>query len=173
MTPNQIINCERCEARCKVDALQGSKAKMLRHSKEPKGLCVNCAVHNWLKNTYPPNILLAQSGPEVLLHPHIQEQFAAIMRVGFADAKPDEIDWQRIVDNWDLPFPTKIKPSCTNPCSQEEINAIKAGTHPGIGSSGRKSLREIAQAGCITSFKQLNELDPGLGDNLKKCLRTE
>lgn len=169
----EIVNCERCKTRCKVDTLRNSKAKMLRRSIEPKGLCANCAVHDWLRNTYPPNILLAQSGPEVLLHPHIQKQFIGIMRVGFADAKPDEIDWQRIVDNWDLPFPTKIKPSCMNPCNQKEIDAIKAGTRPSIGSSGRPTLCELAEKGTITSFEQLNELDPELGDKLRKCLRAE
>jgi len=167
------IHCERCEAPCKVAGPRNPEAKMLRRGKEPKGLCVNCAVHDWLRNTYPPNMLLAQSGPKVLLHPHIQEQFTGIMRTALADAKPDEINWESIVENWDLPFPHKMKPSSMNPCSQKELDAIKAGTHPGIGSSGRKSLHEIARGGCITSFEQLNELKPGLGDNLRKCLRRE
>jgi len=116
------LNCERCGAQLKVDAEPGSKAKMLRRSKEPKGLCVNCAVHDWLRNTYPPNIILAQSGPRVLLFPHIQEQFAEIMRIRFADAKPDEIDWQRIVDNWDLPFKNKVKATAMNPASQDVLD---------------------------------------------------
>lgn len=168
-----IVNCERCGAHCRVDALRSSDAKMLRRSKEPKGLCINCAVSDWLRNTYPPNILLAQSGPKVLLFPHIQEQFAEIMKVGFADAKPDEIVWQRIVDNWELPFPKKIKPSASNPCSQEELDAIKAGTHPGLGENRiRASVGGAMKArkGPIKSFDELNELEPGLGDQLKKCL---
>lgn len=115
------IYCERCEARCRVAASRNSKAKMLRHSKG-KGLCVNCAVHDWLRNTYPPNIILAQSGPKVLLFPHIQEQFTEIMRTGFADAKPDEIDWERIVENWDLPFKNKVKATATNPASQDVLD---------------------------------------------------
>lgn len=168
-----VIHCERCKARCKVDGLRNSKAKMLRRSKEPKGLCINCAVHDWLRNTYPVNMLLAESGPKNLAYPHIQKQFVGIMRVAFADAKPDEINWDLIIENWELPFPHKIKPTSTNPCSQQEIDAIKAGTHPGIGSSGRPTLREIADKGPITSFEQLNELEPGLGDDLKKCLRAE
>ncbi len=72
---NTIIKCKRCGASCKVDALRDSKAKMLRHSKEPKGVCVNCAVHDWMRNTYPVNLILAQSrsGPKSLLIPQIQE----------------------------------------------------------------------------------------------------
>lgn len=128
----KIIYCERCEAPCKVAGPGNPDAKMLRLSKS-KGLCVNCAVHDWLRNTYPPNMLLAQSGPKVLLYPYIQKQFTGIMQVALADAKPDEINWEAIVENWDLPFPHKIKPSATNPCSQQELDDITAGKRPGIG----------------------------------------
>ncbi len=114
------VDCQRCGQRCRVDPLQGSKAKMLRRS--TKGLCANCAVHDWLRNTYPPNIILAQSGPKVLLFPHIQEQFTEIMKIGFADAQPDEIDWQRIVDNWELPFKNKVKATAMNPASQDVLD---------------------------------------------------
>lgn len=166
----ETVDCKRCGHQCQVDAMEGTKAKMLRRAKGP-GLCVNCAVHDWLRNTYPPNIILAQSGPRVLLFEHIQQQFTELMRMGSADAKPDEIDWQEIIDNWELPFPNKIKASAANPCDQEELDEIKAGTHPGLGSSGRKTLREIADGMNITSFEQLNELSTGLGDDLKKCVR--
>jgi len=112
----KIVDCQRCGQSCRLSTAPGKKAKMLRFAEGP-GLCCNCAVHDWLRNTYPPNIVLAQSGPKVLLFRHVQEQFTEIMRTGFADAKPDEIDWDRIVENWDLPFPKKIKPSGMNPCS--------------------------------------------------------
>lgn len=119
---NRVINCERCKAPCRIAGPRNPDAKMLRRGKEPKGLCVNCAVHDWLRNTYPPNILLAQSGPKVLLHPHIQKEFTGIMRVGMADAKPDEINWEAIVENWDLPFKNKVKGTRTNPASQKELD---------------------------------------------------
>jgi len=147
---------------------------MLRRSKEPKGLCVNCAVHDFLRNTYPVNMLLAQSGPRLLAHPHIQEQFAGIMRVGMADAVPDEIDWNLIIKNWDLPFPHKMKKSSMNPCSQRELEEVAAGMRPGIGDFGpspRQAAREKFKIlPEITNFEQLNELEPGLGDDLRKCL---
>lgn len=116
----ETVDCQRCGERCRVDGRE-SKAKMLRHSKG-KGLCINCAVHDWLRNTYPPNLILAQSGPKVLLFEHIQTQFAEIMKIGFADAKPDEIDWQRIVDNWELPFKSKVKATAMNPASQDVLD---------------------------------------------------
>lgn len=118
--PN-TVDCQRCGQRCKVSGPPGQKAKMLRFAEGP-GLCVNCAVHDWMRNTYPVNTLLAESGPKSLLYPHIQEQFAGIMRVGFADAKPDEINWQKIVDNWELPFKNKVKATAMNPASQAVLD---------------------------------------------------
>jgi len=114
--------CSRCGARCRVDPVAGSKAKMLRRGKSPKGLCVNCAVHDTLRYLYPANLLLASSGPKALAFPHIQEQFAALLKVANSDAGPDEIGWQTIIDNWDLPFQHKIKRTATNPVSQEELD---------------------------------------------------
>jgi len=164
-------SCQRCGVKLKVDAKRSSEAKMLRRSKEPKGLCVNCAVHDWLRNTYPPNIQLAESGPKILLIPHIQVVFAEIMKAGFADARPDEIDWKLIVDNWELPFPTKIKTSGMNPCSQKELDEVAAGKRPGLGGHRpRPSVCEIAKMRNNCTFEDLNELKPGLGDQFKECL---
>ncbi len=95
---------------------------MLRRSREPKGLCVNCAVHDWLRNTYPVNLILAGSKPELLRFEHIQQQFTDIMRVGGADANPDEIDWEAIIANWDLPFKNKVKGTAMNPASQDVLD---------------------------------------------------
>ncbi|HEB31334.1 MAG TPA: hypothetical protein ENI15_10735 [Spirochaetes bacterium] len=152
---------------------------MLRRSKVPKGLCVNCAIHDWLRNTYPCNILLAQSGPKALIHPHVQEQFVEIMRIGMADAVPDEIDWALIMENWDLPFGHKIKTSSTNPVSQLEFDEITDGTRPGIGFDKKDFDSSKQHTVCtykdleITSFEQLNEIEPGLGDELRDCLDKE
>lgn len=175
MSENTLTtNCQRCDVECQVAGPRNQDAKLLRRSKEPKGLCVNCAVHDWLRNTYPVNMLLAQSGPKGLVHPHIQEQFAGIMKMGMADAMPDEIGWELIIENWDLPFSHKVKPSNTNPCSQLQLDEITSGDSPGIG-----ELPEKRGSICdpehlqITSFEQLNEQDPGLGDDLRKCLGTE
>lgn len=130
------INCERCGAPCRIGGQGNPDAKMLRLSKS-KGLCVNCAVHDFLRNCYPANMQLAEFGPNSLLLPHMQKLFTGIMRVALADAKPVEINWEAIVENWDLPFPHKIQRSATNPCSQQELDDIASGKHPGIG--GRRA----------------------------------
>ncbi len=166
--------CQRCGVRCRVDSPGNPDAKMLRRSKVPKGLCVNCAVHDFLRNTYPCNMLLAGSGPSSLAYPHVQEQFAAIMRVGMADAVPDEIRWDLIIENWDLPFPHKVKKSNTNPCSQLELFEIAEGKRPGLGDFYNPNHpAKRAEDLTITSFEQLNDLEPGLGDDLKRSLGAE
>lgn len=169
----EIIHCERCKAPCKIGGARNPDAKMLRRSSEPKGLCINCAVQDFLRNTYPVNILLAQSGPQVLLYPHLREPFADIMRAGLADAKLDEIDWSRIVKNWDLPFPNKVKPGPMNPCSQRELDEIATRKRPGIGQMGIPKRDPLNGKTTITSFEECNLLEPGLGDKLRKCLREQ
>ncbi len=143
---------------------------MLRLSKGPKGLCINCAVHDWLRNTYPVNMLLAESGPKILACPHIQKQFTEIMQVGLAEAQPNEINWDLIIENWDLPFPHKVKPSAINPCTQRVMDEIAAGNRPGLGSAAPPKPDPLAGKMTITSFEELNLLEPGLGDDLKSAL---
>lgn len=121
---DMIVYCQRCNAPCKVGGHKNEEAKMLRRSEQPKGFCVNCAVHDWLRNTYPVNQILAgmRNPAETLRLEHIQQQFIGIMRVGNADANPDEIDWERIIENWDLPFKDKVKGRAMNPASQAVLD---------------------------------------------------
>jgi hypothetical protein len=116
-----ICNCQRCGAKCKVEPLPGSKAKMLKRSEQPKGLCINCAVHDVLRNLYPANLLLARSGPKGLELPHVQRQFEAILKCTGTDAEPGEINWQMVITNWDLPFPHKIKRTSVNPMNEDDL----------------------------------------------------
>ena len=144
-TSGQKCQCVRCGALVKVDPLAGSKAKMLKRGKLPKGLCLNCAVHDFLRNTYPVNLLLAQGGPRALALPHIQEQFAGIMRSRCSDALPDEIGWQAIIDNWDLPFPTKLKSSAVNPVNQAELDRAGKEGVPVYGPDAEEQIKEQQQ----------------------------
>ena len=68
-----------------------------------------------------------------------------------------------------------MKTSAANPCSQGELFDIAEGKRPGLGEHYDPSKRQTICGDdlTITSFEQLNELDPGLGDDLKKCLRAE
>lgn len=176
--PKTEVNCERCGARCRVAGPGNPKAKMLRRSAKPAGFCVNCATHQWLLNTYPVNIQLAESGPSILLHPQVRELFADIMRAGNADAKPDEINWNLMCENWELPWPKghRVKPSAVNPLSKDEIALIMDGKRRG---HGREALHNdvfpTLGSGDLTirSFEELNTLEPGLGDMLRESLSSE
>jgi hypothetical protein len=98
---------------------------MLKRGDKPKGLCINCAVHDQFRNLYPANLLLARSGPQALALPHIQRQFFNICRMAGTDARFEEIDWSAIIGNWELPFPTKLKPTAANPVTQEELDRVR------------------------------------------------
>ena len=117
-----ITSCQRCKAKCKIDPKAQSNAKMLKRGKTVRGYCVNCAVHNWFRNTYPINLTFTTLDPETLRLEYIQQQFANIMRAGNADANPDEIDWLEIIWNWNLPWKDKVKATATNPASQAVLD---------------------------------------------------
>ena len=116
-----ICYCRRCGFKCKVDPIKDSKATMLKRSKEPKGLCINCAAHDCLRNLYPANLILARSGPKGLALPHIQQQFESILKLAGTDSEPGEINWSAVIANWDLPFPHKIKRTSVNPMNEEDM----------------------------------------------------
>ncbi len=50
---------------------------------------------------------LGNNSPKVLLAPYMQEQVGRIMEAGNCDAKLEEIDWQIVVNQWELPFPKR------------------------------------------------------------------
>lgn len=115
-------SCGRCGMPCKVNPVPGSKATMLKRGSRPEGLCINCAVHDQLRNLYPANLILARSGPKGLGLRHVQEQFFAVVQMAGTDACFEEIAWHAIIKNWDLPFPTKLRPTAGNPVTQKELD---------------------------------------------------
>ena len=139
------VRCGRCGVPCNVNPIAGSRATMLKHSSEPKGLCINCAVHDTLRNLYPANLILARSGPKGLVLPHIQKQFFEICRLAGTDARFEEIDWKAIVANWDLPFPTKLKSTATNPVTQEDLDREREEGRRQKSEGGKPTLTEREQ----------------------------
>jgi hypothetical protein len=69
------------------------------------GYCATCAMTAFLKDPeFPMAGILAERGPGILLAPHVREQMARLMEVGQSEAAPSEIDWERLVANWELPL---------------------------------------------------------------------
>jgi hypothetical protein len=74
---------------------------MLRRAEEPKGYCVNCAVAEFLWVFGCRN---ADPSPDSFRVKPVQDQFTKIMVARNADANPAEINWEKVIANWDLPF---------------------------------------------------------------------
>jgi len=104
-------------------------------------------------------MMLARSGPKNLLFDHIQKSFEGIMKVALADALPDEINWEMVVGNWDLPFSNKVKPTATNPCTQKELDDIAAGKERTV-----EELQQIA----VDKRKQVRTATAEMIDLIKK-----
>ena len=166
----KVTSCLRCGMPVRLNPTAGSEAIMLRRAKTPEGLCLACATHDWLRNTYPVNMLLAEGGPSMLLNVSVREQFAVIMTAANSDARPEEIDWNRIVEFWDLPFPDPVKPSAANPMTQQELDEIAAGETPAFGARPLSEPDPLVDQTTFTSFEQLDQLEPGLGSRLRQLL---
>lgn len=109
MTQTQTANCTRCGALCKVAQTSNPEARLLRHSTVASGYCPDCAVADFLQNQSQLAQLMEINpvGKQMLLDPRVQQQFAGLLTTGQADAAPAEINWQRVYDNWELPFKGK------------------------------------------------------------------
>jgi hypothetical protein len=167
--PKTQAKCGRCFVPLQVKPKPGSKAQMLRLAKAPKGYCINCAVHDWIRHTYPINMQI-EANPKLLLVPHIQQMYAEIMRHQRADAMPDEINWEWIVEHWDWPFDKPTKRTNTNPCNDADIKRDAAWYRDLERRAKRQKPDPLGGKMTIDSFEDLNKLEPGLGDDLKMAL---
>lgn len=98
-------NCQRCGIKCVVADQANLAARPIRRA-DGEGYCVTCALTQWLRSDDMDITRLLPAGTdprEALRLPHIQELVARIFKVGKADASADEINWQRLVENWSLP----------------------------------------------------------------------
>ncbi len=99
---------DRCKLSMRVRVQQGNaEALLMRHSGTGTGLCASCAATLFLHSIEHIKTML-DAKPEMLLWEPMQHQFAALMVTGNADAKPEEIDWQAVKNNWELPWNTKV-----------------------------------------------------------------
>jgi ribosomal protein S27AE len=109
-----IVNCSRCGAACKLADSTTEDARLLKHATKPEtsGFCPDCGVTDFFKHHSPLAMLMEQNplgGKKMLLDVRVQEHFSKLLEAGNADASPQEINWQRVYDNWELPFPKVSK----------------------------------------------------------------
>jgi hypothetical protein len=103
--PGETAPCERCGKLCRASRPKNPQGRPFQRS--PRGLCPACVVTGFLKEMWGD--IFAQQGVAILSTDACQRQFAAILKAGGSDLQAEEINWQEIVDKWDLPFPSKKK----------------------------------------------------------------
>ncbi len=107
----RFVRCLRCQLSMRVRVKPGNpEALLMRHAEGGEGLCADCAATEFLYR-YEHIKKSIEGKRELLLWEAMQSQFATLMAAGHADAAPTEINWQRVYDNWDLPFPKQKRAS--------------------------------------------------------------
>ena len=101
-------SCVRCGRHCKPGENVNPEARPFRRAQ--KGLCENCAVTHFLlcDDLEALREGLLRNGIEVLKVPAIQNQFAEILKVGGSELPAENINWDTVIAQWDLPWPKKI-----------------------------------------------------------------
>lgn len=103
LSSSEIGQCSRCGEKLRVDPNRNPDARMLRRAKTADGVCVNCALRAWFEIAGEVGAI-RDLDPKQLLIPMIQEQMGRVIRAAKADADPAEIDWTKLVRDWDLPL---------------------------------------------------------------------
>lgn len=104
-------NCERCGRACQTAAKTNPDSLLIRRSTVPRGCCVDCALTNFMK-TGPLKEVMggAWSAPgfdvgAAIRLPHVQTQFVAVFKASKCFEVAEEVNWERIIENWALPIP--------------------------------------------------------------------
>lgn len=102
-------NCVRCGRLCQLAERSGT-GQPIRKS-DVGGCCVDCAITCFARTSplgevlgggsSAPNFTLA----EALRLPHVKLQFAAVFKAGGCVEAGQEVDWERVIANWDLEIP--------------------------------------------------------------------
>jgi hypothetical protein len=67
-------------------------------------MCLECAATSFLLSL-PSG---ADFPKEALMQPHIQRQMAAAFKAGNSEAAVEDVDWPRVIELWELPFPKRL-----------------------------------------------------------------
>jgi NMD protein affecting ribosome stability and mRNA decay len=100
--------CVRCGSQCRPAVSQDTEARPFKWALH--GLCADCAVTQFLLSMEILRLEIEKCGIDILLNPLIQNQFVKIMHTGKSEMLPDEINWRRVVVNWNEPFPKGYEP---------------------------------------------------------------
>lgn len=103
---DQPIPCTRCSRLGQAGPPPNPQGRLMVYAQTAQNaMCPDCAATAFIKGVETLMWGIEKHGVEMLLNPVIQQGFAEVMKAGQADATPQEIDWQRVVENWELPIP--------------------------------------------------------------------
>lgn len=99
------VHCQRCGAECKVAATANQAARLGRRA-DGAGYCPDCVITQFLQEEIDVERILPHgvSVAEALKAPHIQDSFKFLLAAGHADMNASEINWERVIQQWSLPF---------------------------------------------------------------------
>ncbi len=114
--PSALAKCDRCAVQLRVAESRREDSRPFRKAAVPKGLCPDCVMTEFLYNTYPVNMIIDERGPEMLLNAESMRMAllsSGVMDPAHCEMDVNEINWRRVVDNWNLPV--KLSKSGRNP----------------------------------------------------------
>lgn len=114
--PSALAKCDRCAVQLRVAESRREDSRPFRKAAVPEGLCPDCVMTEFLYNTYPVNMIINERGPEMLLNAESMRMAllsSGVMDPAHCEMDVNEINWRRVVDNWNLPV--KLSKSGRNP----------------------------------------------------------
>jgi len=93
------LECHRCRRSLRAGTPDPS-ARAIRRTRG-NGLCPDCVLTYFLQNLDVLRRVWQEHGPEVLRLPHVQTHIATVLNR--TQLTPGEIDYERVVANWNLP----------------------------------------------------------------------
>lgn len=105
----QVVPCARCGAACYIPGASNSDARLLRAATDALGVCPACHITAFLQDKqFPFREFIEARGVDVVLRdPRVQQQIAEVVAAANADVPASQIDWERVITNWDLPHPKR------------------------------------------------------------------
>ena len=110
-----LCQCDRCGVPLRFRKRKGNAdAQPIRVADRPEGLCATCALRVWFelddRGAIVSEIVMRDLGGDpgkAFKLPHVQEQVKRMMEAGKSDARVEEIDFDKLVREWDLPIPRR------------------------------------------------------------------
>lgn len=102
-----VAACARCNKACLIRSPYLPAVNFplveLRPATTARGLCEECAAHWWLFNIDGLRWAFQESNGAILHYPNVQSELSRIL--GWMHPALEQLDWGRLLAQWDLPWP--------------------------------------------------------------------